>query len=389
MKSRHFRPTWAEISFDALHHNIQQFRKAIPGHIKIMAVLKADAYGHGAVPIAREAIRCGVDYLSVAFLDEALQLRQAGIQAPILVLGYTAPEAVALAYQHDITLTIYSEEVLEALASLVPNKKQAKVHIKIDTGMGRIGIADEYAAINYINKALQIPHVKVEGLYTHFACADEKDKTYTYEQYQRFENILNHFRAQNIHFSCNHTGNSAIAIDLPNYSCDMVRLGISMYGLYPSFEVQRNRLSLKPVMSLKTQVVWVKTLPPGSGISYGAVYKTKDYEQIATLPIGYADGYTRMLTGKAEVLIKGKRVPVVGRICMDQCMINTTGISDVVIGDEVVLFGEQRGNKLLVDELAQALGTINYEIICMVERRVPRLYMRNGICVEELNILNR
>lgn len=388
MGSRHYRPTWAEISLDALQHNIQQFRQAVPKHVKIMAVIKADAYGHGAAPVAKEAVRCGADYLAVAFLDEALQLRRSGIRAPILILGYTPPEAFAAAVEQDIALTIYSEEALHALRHLPCSGRQAKVHIKIDTGMGRIGIADEREAAAYIEQALQIPHVKVEGLYTHYACADEKDKSYTLKQYERLERILNHFRQKGIRFVCNHSGNSAAAIDLPDYCFDMVRLGISMYGLYPSLEVNRKTIQLKPVMSLKTRIAWVKTLPPGSVVSYGAAYRTQSDEQIATLPIGYADGYSRMLSGKAQVLFRGKRVPVTGRICMDQTMINVTGMNDVAIGEEVVLFGQQAGAELPADELAQWLGTINYEIVCMVAKRVPRLYMRGGRCVEEVNYLN-
>lgn len=387
MESRHYRPTRAEISLDALQHNIQQFRQAIPRNMKLMAVLKADAYGHGAVPIAKEAIRCGADYLSVAFLDEALQLRKAGIQAPILVLGYTGPDGLPAALEHDITLAIYSDDVLEALSALPHSNKQLKVHIKLDTGMGRIGLTDEQSAISYITKVMQMPHVSVEGLFTHFARADEQDKTYTYEQVHRFERVLQHFRSLNIEFPCNHTGNSAAAIDMPECSYNMVRVGISLYGFYPSEAVCRSKIRLEPVMTFKTQVVHLKKIPPGSGISYGHTYRSENEEQIATLPVGYADGYTRMLSNKAEVLIRGQRAPVVGRICMDQTMIRTTHIPHIAVGDEVILFGKQSGQELPADELANLLGTIHYEMVCMVARRVPRIYLRNGLCVEEVNYL--
>lgn len=382
----YYRYTRAEISFDNLRHNLREFRRVLPPQIKIMAVLKADAYGHGAVPMAREVLACGVDYLAVAFLDEALELRRAGVDAPLLVLGYTAPEHVERAIQHDLTLTVYTREVLHRLKA-ARKSKPVKIHIKLDTGMGRIGIADESEAIHFIEEALSAPGIDVEGLYTHYACADEKDKSYTYAQYEKFRRIISHFAAKNIHFPLNHAGNSATAIDIPGLALNMVRLGISMYGLYPSQEVNKKRVNLRPVMSFKTGIVMVKKTPSGTGISYGATYRTRGEETIATLPVGYADGYTRMLSGKAHVLVHGQRVPVVGRICMDQCMINVSRVPDVQIGDEVVLFGEQGGEMISADEVASWLGTIGYEIVCMVSNRVPRVYVRNGQTVATVNRL--
>ena len=351
-----------------------------------MAVLKADAYGHGAIPIAREALACGVDYLAVAFLDEALELRQAGIRSPLLVLGYTAPEHVELAVEHDLTLTVYTEDVLKRLQTL-HKSKPAKIHIKLDTGMGRIGIANEAEAIRFIEWALNAPGIEVEGLYTHYACADEKDKSYTYTQHEKFHRIVSHFAAKGVHFPLNHAGNSATAIDVPELTYSMIRLGISMYGLYPSMEVNRSRISLRPVMTFKSGIVMVKQIPAGSGISYGATYRTRDDETIATLPVGYADGYSRMLSGKSQVLVRGRRVPVVGRICMDQCMVNVSTVPDVQIGDEVVLFGEQDGETISADEVAGWLGTIGYEVVCMVSNRVPRVYVRDGKAVATVNRL--
>jgi alanine racemase len=384
-----YRPTRVEISLDALQHNIHAFQQKLPDSIRIMAVVKADAYGHGAVEVSKEAVRCGVDYLAVAFLDEALELRNAGITAPILALGYTSPEGLSIALQHDITINVYSQEVLEALKVLKSDTKKLKIHIKLDTGMGRLGLQTGPEAIAFIEEALQLPGIEVEGLFTHFANADEIDKSYTFEQYRRMERIVQHFKDKGVEFTYLHAGNSAAAIDLPELTYNMVRLGISMYGLYPSNEVNASAIELKPVLSLKTGVVHLKTLPPDSGISYGTIYHTKDDEQIATLPIGYADGYSRMLTQKAEALIHGHRVPVVGRICMDQCMIRVSEVQQAKPGDEVVLIGEQGGQRISVEEVASMLNTINYEITCMISHRVPRIYMREGRQVEAVNPLSR
>ncbi len=384
----YYRPTWAEISLDAIAHNINAFRRRLPEDMKLMAVVKANAYGHGAIEVAEEAVRSGVDYLAVAFLDEAMELRQAGIQAPILVLGYTPPEALAEAANHQITLTIYSEDVLVALeTNKAAFKYPLKVHVKLDTGMGRIGLWNEQEAIEFTTRLATIDQVRVEGLYTHFAKADEADKRYTQMQYRRMTKVIDQLATKGITFEWNHAGNSAAAIDCPEASFQMVRIGIGLYGMYPSNEVDRTQVDLKPVMSLKTRVVMVKSLPPGSGVSYGAMYTTQTEESIATLPVGYADGYTRLLSHKADTLIHGARVPIVGRICMDQCMINVTEVSNVQIGDEVVLFGQQADEMILVDELAESIGTINYEMTCKISERVPRIYMRNGVHVKTVNRL--
>lgn len=384
-----YRPTRVEISLDALRHNLTQFRNALPPETRIMAVVKANAYGHGAVQIAEEAIDWGADYLSVAFLDEALELRLQGIQAPILVMGYTPPEGLAAAAKHNITLNVYTRNVLSALQQLT-NLPKLKIHIKLDTGMGRIGLHDQQEAINFINEALRLQEtVEVEGLFTHFANADEIEKAYSYQQYERFKAIVDHFHEQGVAFPILHTGNSAAAIDLPELTYNMVRIGISMYGLYPSEDVNKTQIQLQPVLSLKTSIVNVKTLPPGSGISYGTIYHTTAEEQIATLPIGYADGFSRMLTGKAHALVHGQKVPVVGRICMDQCMINVTGIDNIQIGDEVTLIGTQGNESIPAEEIASQLGTINYEVTCMVAHRVPRIFMRQNETIQVSNPLGQ
>ncbi|HZG86193.1 alanine racemase [Paenibacillus sp.] len=382
-----YRWTRAEIDLDALHHNLGQFQAALGPDIKLMAVVKANAYGHGAVKVAEEAIRFGVEYLAVAFLDEALELRHFGIEAPILVLGYTPAAGVDVARSHGITLTVFDDEVLEAARTDDPAVSPLKIHVKVDTGMGRIGITDEGEAIRFLGKALDTPGVEVEGLFTHYACADECDKSHIQGQYRKFARLLDTFRARGVEFRYVHAGNSATGIDTPEYTCNMLRLGVGMYGLYPSEEVNRARVRLKPVMSLKTGIVMVKTLPQGCGISYGARYVTqRDGETIATLPIGYADGYSRLLSGKAEALIRGRRAPVVGNICMDQCMVRVDD-GEAAVGDEVVLFGAQGGESIAVEELASKLGTINYEITCMVSHRVPRVYVKGGRVAEFHNPL--
>lgn len=372
------RPTWAEISLDAVEHNISEFRRVLPPDKRIMAVVKANAYGHGATQIAEEAVRCGVDYLGVAFLDEAIQIRKAGIQAPVLVMGYTDIQSLELARQYNVTITVFSGEVLEALENSYSSisTEPLNIHIKLDTGMGRIGVRGERESIDFITKARSIPGVQVEGLFTHYACADEADKSFTIEQHRKFEVIVQYFASMGVEFSYLHAGNSATGIDTPDMASTMLRLGISLYGLSPSDEVDQERVDLMPVMSYKTKIVMVKILPALSPISYGATYRTQAAEKIATIPVGYGDGYTRLLTGQAYVLVRGHKVPVVGKICMDQCMINVTDVPDVAVGDEVVLFGVQGSESISADDLARTLGTINYEITCMVSYRVPRVYLR-------------
>jgi alanine racemase len=385
-----YRPTWVEVSLDALRHNVEGFRKLLPQTMHMMAVVKADAYGHGAVEVLREALATGASYAGVAFLDEAIELRRAGVSSPILVLGYTPPDAIEAALEHDVTLTVFSKEVLHSIRSSVRTGGRLKIHIKLDTGMGRLGLTDSEEAISFIEEALRMEAVEVEGVYTHFASSDEQDKAYTLMQHSRFDHVMSHFARKNVLFRYIHTGNSAAAIDCPELSYNMVRLGISMYGLYPSNEVQHERIELHPVMSLITRPVMIKKLPPDSGISYGVTYRTQREETIATLPIGYADGYSRMLSGHVEALVKGTRVPVVGRICMDQCMINVSDVQDqLTLQDEVVLFGCQGSARIPVEELAERLGTVNYEITCMVSHRVPRVYVREGAAVKVSNPLIR
>ncbi|SDX44946.1 alanine racemase [Paenibacillus sp. CF384] len=388
----YYRPTRAEISLDALSHNLQSFRRAMPEGMKLMASVKANAYGHGAIETAREAERCGVDFLGVAFLDEALQLRQAGIKTNILVLGYVPPQGLAAARDADIAIALFSDEILEAAAALPAADKKLAVHVKIDTGMGRLGLLAGEDALAFISRAMEQPGIHVEGLFTHYAKADEADKSYTQLQYERFSTFVKQLKAADLHIPIIHAANSAAGIDTPEMGGGMLRLGISMYGLYPSAECNRQRVQLEPVMTLKTAVVMVKDVPEGWGISYGTRYVTKGNERIGTLPVGYADGFSRMLSGKAEVLLRGQRARVLGTICMDQCMIalddaDAAQQGPVQVGEEVVLMGRQGDEVISAEEFEEKLGTINYEVICMVAARVPRVYMRGQQVVAVTNPL--
>ncbi|TVX95958.1 alanine racemase [Cohnella terricola] len=388
----YYRPTVAEISFDALDHNIGAFRERLAPGTKLLASIKANAYGHGAVEIARRAAAVGVDYLGVAFLDEALQLRASGVEAPVLVLGYTPPEGYLPAKEQGITLTLYRDQMLDAAEQLPVAGKKLKVHVKIDSGMGRLGLLPGRDAERFLERVCAMPQIEVEGLYTHFARADEHDKTYTTMQIERFASVADYARRAGLPISIIHTGNSAAGIDLPEHTGNMLRLGIGMYGLYPSDEVDVDSIPLQPVMSLKTSVVHVKTLPAGEGISYGTRYFTEREETIGTLPIGYADGFSRILSGKAEALVRGHKVPVLGTICMDQCMIRlddamAAGEPKIEPGEEVVLIGRQGNASISAEEVAAKLGTIPYELICMLAARVPRVYRSNGEIVEIANPL--
>lgn len=382
------RPAWAEINLDNLAHNIREIRRLAEKQSQVMAVIKADGYGHGAAKIAQTLLDNGADCFAVAVLDEAIELRNAGFLVPIFILGYTQPERAAEVVKYDLEQSVYSFEAAKALsAEAIAQGKTAKLHIKVDTGMGRIGFKADDEAVDIIRSIHALPGIKIKGIFTHFAVADEADKSYTELQFKKFRWICDNLEEKGIKIEIKHCGNSATIIDLPEMHLDMVRAGIMLYGLAPSKAVKLNKLVLKEVMSLKVKISHVKELEPGQSVSYGRRFVAERRSKIASLPIGYADGYTRLLTGKAEALVKGKRVPVVGSICMDQCMIDVTGIEDIAVGEEVVLFGEQLGGFISIDEIAEKLGTINYEVVCMISRRVPRVYIKGGEVVEVLNYL--
>jgi alanine racemase len=367
------RAVWAEIDLSAIAHNMEQIKSATTGNAKICAVVKADGYGHGAVAVAGTVLQAGADQLAVAIVNEAVELRRAGFQVPILVLGYTPNCQAELIVEYNITQTLFSLDSAQALsAAAVAAGKNVKVHIKIDTGMSRVGIGPQEAG-QFAAAVAALPGIEIEGVYSHFADADSSDKKFTYEQYKRFLEGVESIEGQGISIPIRHIANSAALLDLPQMHLDMVRPGIILYGLWPSEEVQK-KLVLRPAMRLKAQVGFVKDVPSKVSISYGRTYFTAQTSRIATLPVGYADGWSRLLANKAEVIVKGQRAPLVGRVCMDQCMIDVSHIPNVVIGDEVLLFG---GADLPVEEVAAQMGTINYEIVCMVGKRVPRFYPMN------------
>ncbi len=373
------RPVWMEVNLDNLVHNIREIRKNTAPPASIMGIVKADGYGHGALEISRVLLEEGVERLGVAVLDEAIELRQAGIDVPILILGYTPVELFEQVLEYRITPTIYNYQDALKLSELVSSKGvQGKVHLKLDTGMGRIGMIPGEDSIETVSNIYKLPGITVEGIFTHFSVADESDKTYTNQQYDKFMSFLKALKDRGIDIPLRHAGNSAACIDLTNMHLDMVRPGIILYGLYPSSEVDKNRVALKPLASLKARISHVKTIPPGTSVGYGRKFISARETIIATLPLGYADGYTRLLSRKASVLVGGVKVPLVGNICMDQCMMDVTGVEGVDVGDQVVLMGEQGGQSITAEELGCLLGTINYEIVCMIGKRVPRVYIKDG-----------
>ena len=382
------RAAWAEVDLDALAHNMREVRRLAEKNAEVIAVIKADGYGHGAKKIAQTLLDNGADRFAIAVLDEGIELREAGFKVPISILGFTDKERAEEIVRHNLEQAVYSWDLAEALSKeAVKQGKEAKIHIKVDTGMGRIGLKPEVASVQLIKKISQLPNIVIEGIFTHFAVADAIDKEYTKGQYEKFNWICGELEKENVKINVRHCGNSATIIDLPDMHMNVVRAGIMLYGLKPSDEVMLDKLELKQVMSLKVRISHVKEIEAGKSVSYGRKFIAEKKSMIASLPIGYADGYTRMLSGKAEALVKGRRVPVTGRICMDQCMIDVTGIEDVKVGDEAVLFGKQGDGFIHIDELAEKLGTINYEIVCMISKRVPRVYIKDGKIVDILNYI--
>lgn len=371
------RPVWLEINMDNLASNFREIRKIVNDKAMIMAVIKANGYGHGSVELAKMYKEIGADRLAVSILTEAIELRKAEISGPIQLLSYTPHGQLGAVIDNDIIQGIYTYEDAKALSvQAIVKNKIAKIHIKIDSGMGRIGFLPNDESIDEIIKISKLPNLEIEGIFTHFAKADEIEKEYTKIQYEKFNWVVRELEKVGINISIKHVSNSASIIDLPEYNLDMVRPGIILYGYYPSEDVNKDRLELKPAMTLKGKISNIKTVPEKTGLSYGHLYLTTRESVIATIPIGYADGYSRMLTGKGFVYIKGKRVPIVGRICMDQLMIDVTDVENPKIGDEVVLFGTGNEGYPKVEEIADLLGTINYELICMMGRRIPRVYLR-------------
>ena len=367
------RPVWAEVDLGAIRHNLAEIRRLVGKSVDVLAVVKAEAYGHGAFEIARTALDHGADWLGVSLPEEGIALRKSGIEAPVLVFEPLQSGQSAVFLEYDLTATVCIPELVSSLSGeAVKTGKTARVHVKVDTGMGRVGVKVDQA-VEFIRNINGLPGIDVNGIYSHLATADERDKNYAGRQIKAFSDLVADLKRAGLLPQKVHLANSAAIIDLPEAYFNMVRPGIMLYGLYPSFEVDRTRVDLKPALSLKAKSVFVKRVPKHTGISYGLRYHTRQETTIVTIPIGYADGWSRLLTNKAGVLIGGKRFPVVGAICMDQCMIDA-GDEPVELGQEIVLIGEQSPEKITADMVANQLGTINYEVTCMISSRVPRVY---------------
>lgn len=383
-----FRTTWVEIDLNALEHNIKEVKKISNGK-SIIGVIKADGYGHGAIDIYKTLQENGVDRFAVAVITEAIELRKAGVKIPIMILGYTSHDFYDDIINFDIEQTIYSYEDAKALSEVAVKKNiKAKVHIAVDTGMSRIGFLTSKKEAEEVKKISNLPGIDLVGMFTHFAVADEKNKEFTFLQIERFNEFDRYLKELGVNIDFKHVSNSAAAIDLPELDFQSIRAGIMIYGYYPSNEVDKTKVNLIPVMTLKSKVVHLKTLEAGRSISYGRIFVTERESKIATLAIGYADGLSRLLTGKGKVIINGNYAPIVGRICMDQCMIDVTDVPEVKVGDEVILIGEDNfGNVITADDIANSIGTISYEILCGISKRVPRVYLKDNCIVNVRNYI--
>lgn len=368
-----YRPTWAEVDLGAICYNYRQIKKLTAKGASILVIVKGNAYGHGMFEVAKTLEKSGADFFGVATLDEALYLRGKKIKTPILILGSVLPKEAEPAIKNDVTFTLCDMKLAMIInKKAVKLKKQAKVHIKIDTGMGRIGVWHE-AAFDFVKDIVfNCKNISVEGIYTHFSVAG-RDRFFTTYQLDSFNALLEELKRVGIEIPCRHAANSIATVAIKRSHLNLVRPGIVMYGMYPKRSFSR-LFHLKPAMSLKTRVVFLKKTPPGMSISYGRTYITQKPTVIATLPIGYADGYGRILSNKAKVLVKGEKAPVVGKVTMDQTMVDVGHIEGVKVGDEVVLIGRQGSNEIRCEELARLAGTIPYEIVCSISNRVPRIY---------------
>jgi alanine racemase len=381
------RPTWAEVDLESLAHNTRETRRITPRSAMIMAAVKADAYGHGIEACARTFLENGVDQFAVSSADEAFQLRGLGFNAPILVLGFTPTYQYERTIREGVTVTLFHDDQVKELSMVARGiGMDAVFHAKVDTGMARLGYRSDEDPVESIVRAAQTEGLRLEGVFTHFAVSDERDKSYTRKQFKQYAEIVEKIE-KHVDIPIKHVNNSAAIIDLPEYSLDMVRAGIMLYGYYPTQDVDMSRVDLKQAMTLKTKIGYVKTVSGGAGIGYGLTYYTEKESRIATIPVGYADGYSRLLSNKGYVGVRGEKASIVGRVCMDQCMIDVSGIHGVDVGDEVTLLGLPGGPAPDGEELAEMLGTIQNDVICMPTRRIPRVYMRDGDIVSVKNYL--
>lgn len=376
-----YQRVYAEINLDAIRNNMEQMHGNLSPGTKMVGVIKTDAYGHGAVQIGRELET--MEYVSgyaVATAEEALILRHAGLKKPILVLGYTFPYCYEDLIRQKIRPAVFREDSIDELACCAHRVgRDAIVHVKVDTGMSRLGIRPDVAGLHFVEKILHTEGIMLEGMFTHFARADERDKTSAGMQLALFQDFVSRIETElGYHIPVKHCSNSAGIVELPGANMDAVRAGITLYGLWPSAEVSRDVISLQPVLSLRSRIVYIKEVEAGTPVSYGGTYVAPKKMRIATIPVGYGDGYPRGLSGKGYVLIRGKRAPVLGRVCMDQFMVGLQDIPDAVEGDEVTLIGRDGEERITMEELGDLSGRFNYELACNLGRRIPRVYTKEG-----------
>lgn len=370
----------AEINLDAVLHNFQAMRSKLKGSTQMIAVVKTDGYGHGAVPLAE--VLEPLDYIwgfAVATAEESHILREAGVKKPILILGFVFPEDYGQLVREQIRPTVFKYEMARQLSEEAEAAKAVlPIHLALDTGMTRIGFADTEESIQIIKKICQLPGIRIEGMFTHFARADERDKSHARAQSLRYIRFSERLAQEGVEIPFHHCANSASILELPEVQMELVRPGITNYGIYPSDEMDREGIALQPVMSLKSHIVYIKEVAAGVPVSYGGTFLTTKRTRIATIPVGYGDGYPRSLSNKGQVLIRGKRAPILGRVCMDQFMVDVTDIPEAEEFDEVVLMGKSGSDEITVDELGHLSGRFPYEFVCCIGKRVPRVYLRRG-----------
>jgi alanine racemase len=384
-KLESYQRVWAEVDLDAIWENMVHMKENIAENTKILAVIKTDGYGHGGVPIAKmlEQLDFMFGYAAATY-EEAHVLREAGVKKPILILGYTFPYCYEELIREEIRPAVYRRDTVEELAAAAAKVgKKAKVHIKVDTGMGRIGITPDEEGLEFVRFLMGHPELEVEGIFTHFAKSDEEDKTSAYHQLALFQNFIDRIQTElGLTIPVKHCSNSAAILEMPQANMDMVRAGITTYGLYPSEEVSKDIVPLRAAMSLYSHIVYCKTIHAGQSVSYGGLFTAQKDTRVATIPVGYGDGYPRSLSGKGYVLIRGKKAPILGRVCMDQFMVDISEIPGVMEGDKVTLLGVDGTERITAEELGELSGRFNYEFVCDLGKRIPRVYRQHGEITE-------
>lgn len=384
-KLESYQRVWAEVDLDAIWENMVHMKENIAENTKILAVIKTDGYGHGGVPIAKmlEQLDFMFGYAAATY-EEAHVLREAGVKKPILILGYTFPYCYEELIREEIRPAVYRRDTVEELAAAAAKVgKKAKVHIKVDTGMGRIGITPDEEGLEFVRFLIEHPELEVEGIFTHFAKSDEADKTSANHQLELFQNFIDKIQTElGITIPVKHCSNSAAILEMPQANMDMVRAGITTYGLYPSEEVSKDIVPLRAAMSLYSHIVYCKMIHAGQSVSYGGLFTAQKDTRVATIPVGYGDGYPRSLSGRGYVLIHGKRAPILGRVCMDQFMVDISEIPEAMDGDKVTLLGIDGTERITAEELGELSGRFNYEFVCDLGKRIPRVYIQHGEITE-------